>query len=433
MKEFETVDVPIGDVIRGGRLDMYPSLVDKGYFTLRVGAAATRIQAGGHIGIIPINERLTLEVVPRVPLANLARLLEVSRQAPTALVGAFRVYETGGQLYPSLTCVYAAGLRSQLDEIVDRGLLKEYERIEEVTSFPRGHIDMNRTIQRASARGIRHKLAVSSFQRTVDNGVNRCLKYAAWRLWQYATQTGDALPQRQRHRVGVDLNASFHQLQGVTLDLTESFLSDPLVTGQQNLPTLRGYYRPALDLALTIIGRKAVVLERRGSTLRLPSLVVDMSTVFEAYIREVLITASRDNHGAVRVLDGNKRSPEGGLGYLFDDGVGVVATPDVVFRKAAVGHVEHPLLLEIKYKPADAKPDRGDLNQAITYAVSYRCPHVVLVQPRAERSTTQSGIHQLGTIRGIQVSQYIYDLAADLEVEEAKLVGTFQSSGGLTR
>jgi 5-methylcytosine-specific restriction enzyme subunit McrC len=103
VREFETVEVATDLVLRGGRLDMYPMLEGKGYFAVLIGTSAARIQAKGFIGLIPINDRLTLEVVPRVPLVNLSRVLEVSRQAPVMLSNAFRFYEAEGELYPSFT------------------------------------------------------------------------------------------------------------------------------------------------------------------------------------------------------------------------------------------------------------------------------------------------------------------------------------------
>lgn len=421
LPEFTTVEVSPEDILRNGRLDMYASLKRKGYFTVRVGISATRIQAGGHVGVIPINDRLTIEVVPRVPLGNFSRLLEVSQQAPMVVADAIRLYDTEGQLYPSLAGIYATGLREQLEQIVHRGLLKDYQRSEELTSFPRGRVNVGQTMQRAVSRGVSHRASVSYFQRSVDNPPNRCLLAAVWRLSQYVGQTGAALPHQQRRRIQRDLNYCVHQLRGVQTDLAEGFQADGIVTGRRSLPALRMYYRPALDLALTVIGREAVLLERHGDRLRLPSLVVDMSTVFEAYARRTLLEASKSGHWPVVVLDGNKKPPVGGAGELFDSGIKTPATPDIVFQHRQPQAGGYPLLIEVKYKPATDLPDRGDLNQAITYATSYRCDCVVILQPRGERSRLV-GLQHLGTIGTISVYHYVFDLAApDLAEAEQRL------------
>ena len=47
---------------------------------------------------------------------------------------------------------------------------------------------------------------------------------------------------------------------------------DPLVSGALQLPSIRSYYREVLDVALAIIERKGVLLEKAIGDLRLPSL-----------------------------------------------------------------------------------------------------------------------------------------------------------------
>jgi 5-methylcytosine-specific restriction enzyme subunit McrC len=420
VREFESVAVDPDDILVNGRLDIYSSLGGKGYLEVRVGTERTDLRAHGHIGVIPVNDRLVLEVIPRVPIANLAHLLSVSGVSPVVLADAVRSYATEGTIYPSLAAVYATALRQAVDAITTQGLLREYERHEEITSFPRGRVQIGRTIQRAFARGVRHKAAIAYFQRSVDNPSNRCLLYAVWWLSQYVDRVQDELSRGQRNRIRRDLNYAWHALPGVMLDTSESFLDDSMVLGASPLPTLRSYYRPALDLALTIIGRKAVMLEGSEGSLHLPSLVVDMSRVFEAYVRSVLVREARERVWSLAVLDGNLEPPTGGSGYLFEDSTEVKATPDVVLRQRDGSSPAIPLLIEVKYKPAIGLPGRDDLNQAISYGAAFRSPIVVVVQPRAD-GAGNAGLHRLGKASEIEVYQYVMSLAADLQAEEAGL------------
>ena len=425
VREFDSVEVSPDEVLTDGRLTIYDWLEGKGYFSLTVGTRATRLYARGHVGLIPINDHLTLEVVPRVPLGSLSRLLEVSRVAPKAIMNVVRMYDREGTMYPSIAVLYAAALRDRIEAIASQGLLKEYERRHELTSFPRGRIDVRRTMSQA-ARGNTHHVAVSYFQRSVDNPSNRCLLFAVWRLAQYIDRVASSLPERQVRRARRDLTYSMHQLQGVHLDLNEEFLRDGVVTGMSPLPTLRAYYRGALDLALAIIGRQAVLLERRGSEFRLPSLVVDMSAVFEAYARETLARASEVEAWTERVLNGNKWPPIGGSKRLFDDGLPIRATPDIVIEARPRPGEIHRLLIEVKYKPASDQPDRNDLNQAITYGASYKAGRVVLLQPKADGSL-RNGLEVLGRIGGLLVYRYVLDLgAADLSEDEGKFATTMR-------
>lgn len=410
--------MPAEDVLVRGRIDMYPNLEGKGYFVVQVGRSATRLQARGYIGVIPINDRLTLEVAPRVPISSLSRMLEISAVAPVTLVNAFRLYAVGDRMYPSLAAVYAAGLRSAVEVIAQSGFLRDYKRMEETTSFPRGRVDINRTIQQGPARGITHRAAVTRFERSMDVPANRCLLYAAWRLSLYAKQLGPTLRESERRRIQRDLNVVWHLLQGVELDWTERFLSDDWVSGAQGLPSVRAYYRSALDLALVIIGRQALLIEDRGSHVQLPSLVLDMAGMFESYLRNILVAASRDGAWPADVLDGRKAPPEGGRGLLFEPGDRVVTTPDVVLRLRGANQT-YPVIIEVKYKPAHGAPARQDLNQAIAYALAYGSQHVVLAQPRSLDPVSAPGLRTMGVIKDITVSQYVVDLASsDLAGEE---------------
>jgi hypothetical protein len=75
----------------------------------------------------------------------------------------------------------------------------------------------------------------------------------------------------------------------------------------------------------------------------------------------------------------------------------------------------------VKYKPAGDVPSRDDLNQTIAYAASYRCDRVIVAQPRSHDSGPLSGLRILGTIGGLTVYQYVFDLAAsDLPEEEIR-------------
>jgi hypothetical protein len=117
-------------------------------------------------------------------------------------------------------------------------------------------------------------------------------------------------------------------------------------------------------------------------------------------------------------LDGRLGPPGGGRKLLFDQAPSSAATPDIVVRSAG-SLSNYPALLEVKYKPAEGDPDRDAINQAITYAASYRCDHVAVIQPRAS-ATGAAGLKTLGTLGDITFYQYIFDMDADnLTSEEA--------------
>jgi len=119
---------------------------------------------------------------------------------------------------------------------------------------------------------------------------------------------------------------------------------------------------------------------------------------------------------------------------LFDIGsVNTSATPDVVLAAGSRRSPTFRVIVEVKYKPATERPDRDDLNQVITYGTSYRCPHLVIVQPQSPRPVGPTGLRQLGVIDGRTVWQYVYNLGASHLLEaEAKFAVAVEHLGVLT-
>jgi 5-methylcytosine-specific restriction enzyme subunit McrC len=410
VREHQTVDVPLGDLVDpSGRLRINPEVEAKGYFTVQLKKGQVRLSATGYVGLIPLNDRIVIDVRPRAPIGDLGRLLRISEHAPPALA-VDRDYEWDPAWNESLLDLYAYWLVERIEEVTVSGLLRDYMRHEEVTSFPRGRIHTDATQTRLRTRGNHHQAVSSWFERTVDNDPNRCLKYAMWfiagRLAKLKPRTA------KRGRLLQRLSALYARFDGVPLELSLSFLSDPMVTGARQMPSVRSYYRPALDLSVAIIRRHAFGLKATSKDLRLPSIVLDMNKIFEAYLRTVLRRQLAAPRLDAQVLDGNKE----GKKPLFDAPPSEDATPDIVCRDRESGSCS--LIVEIKNIPAQGNPPRDSIEQAITYAAAYRCDRVVLAQPRGYRQEF-SGLRLHGRIGDLAVYQYVFDLnPSHLALEE---------------
>lgn len=420
--EWQHIPVEPSRLLVDGKLNVYASVLKGDYFQLRPQKGGLTLQAGAFIGVIPLNDYVTIEVAPRVPMHNLSRVLRISKQSPQPLERTTRWYEHEPEMYPSLVDLYARALIDQVDEIRLKGLTRDYERRQEATSFPRGRIMMNETVKSLVPRGMSQKVVASWYQRTIDIPVNRCLKYAIWFLARSRRDLVRARAATQSRSIMRGLNRAYRLFDGVELDIGRRFMSDPVVLGIHDLPSVRAYYRSALALSLAVIQQRAVTLDRGSGDLKLPSLLVNMSDVFEDYLRNIVIERATSESWSLSVLNGNHDAPRGGKRRLLHTGVEVKASPDVVVASDANGDQTFPVLVEVKYKPSDRPLDRDDLNQAISYAVSYRAPHVVLAQPRGGGAdVTSAGLHELGTIENVTIHQYVFDLdAEDLAEEEAR-------------
>ncbi|GLK74918.1 hypothetical protein GCM10008171_01710 [Methylopila jiangsuensis] len=153
-----------------------------------------------------------------------------------------------------------------------------------------------------------------------------------------------------------------------------------------------------------ILSNGGVSLQDRGSDILLESFILNFEILFEDYLRRVLQNRRvRD----IVVRDGNNE----GKKPLFDDARQPPAQPDIVLYSPSD---RKKLIAEVKYKD---KPSREDINQAVTYAVSYRTDRAILVHQ--SRPDGPKGLRHIGTTNGISIDAYAFDLAnADFQQEE---------------
>jgi 5-methylcytosine-specific restriction enzyme subunit McrC len=411
--EHGPVEIPLDELIGpSGHLELNPEIESRDYFAVHLSRGALCLRARGYVGQIPLNKRIVVDVRPRVPVSSLSRMMRLSGIQPGVL-SSVRSYATGGEWDDSLLDLYANGLIEHVQRIAQAGFFREYRRREARSSFPRGRIAVHRTIQDLSAHGIEHTAHVSWFERSRDNGPNRCLKYATWTLARrYQKLDGRT---RQARRALKRLNAVYGLLDGVELDHGRTFLDDALVTGVTALPAYREYYRDALNLALAIVRMRAILLDSSDGPVRMPSAVLDMNAVFEGYIRNVLRRHATEEQWPAEILNGNAE----GRRDLYDGQPSPEATPDVVIRAPGGGT---PLVLEVKNVPVDEQPARDSINQAVTYALCYRARTVVLVHPRGSR-LQQPGMTKLGDIGRVAVFRYRFDVGAEGLLEEEERFG----------
>lgn len=396
VEEHEAIEIPLSDLMEGDRLHLYPEVTRKNYFRVYFKDDRLLFQAGGFVGLIPVNPRVAIFVRQRVPVRNLERLIAVAEHAPVSLAPHERSYAVHEESNPSLLDLLARAFLASLSVVEAEGLYREYEQTVEDTSFPRGRILMGQTVHRHAARGVSNRITASWFAQSIDTAPNRCLKYAIWYL--AGRYNSVRLNRAGAKSILYELNRVYHLFNGVELDRSRRFLDDSLVADPGRLPSIRAYYRNTINLASTIIRDQGVTFDGRGDDVLMASFLINMETVFESYLRVVLRRRLESLSPKVKVLDGNKSGSHGGKKLLFDEAPSEIATPDIVIgmttRSATAP--QYPLLIEVKYKKIRGAPERSDINQAISYATSYRAPHVVLAHPRVEGS--KHGLHILGRI-----------------------------------
>jgi 5-methylcytosine-specific restriction enzyme subunit McrC len=385
-----------------------------------------RLQATSFVGVIPLNDRVILRVKPRVPLGNLTRMVIDTGHSVLAL-SAFRDYAGRGTADDWVMDRYADALLDYIDSLLDKGLLRSYERHDDEGHFPHGRVDFTRTIQRFAARGVPNKVAYSWHERTVDTPSNRCIK-AAMAAVQAHLSKARTQPRRGDRAKLARLAGQFLAFEDVAEDPDHRFLEDPQVLGLTPLPDPRSYYHPTLSLSVLILQGTGIALDLGGRDVQMGSLLIDTNDLFENFVRVSLARYAAEHSWTVDVLDGNTE----GKVDLYDIPVELPAPfgtpleaaasrdpgkaqPDVVLRSLDGGY---PLIAEVKNTIAkdSALPTRSHVEQAVTYALRYGLDFTLLIHPWSQGTR---GLLYIGRVRSIDVYDYRLDLSSESTVDEA--------------
>ncbi|QZN84915.1 McrC family protein [Cellulomonas sp. C5510] len=425
--EYAQIDVHPALWFGDGNRTIFNSEIDgKDVLRVNFSGGVLRLQATSFVGVIPINERLVVRVRPRVPMKSLTRMVIETGHGVMAL-SALRDYAGRGPADDWAMERYTDALLDFLDKLLDTGLMRTYERREGEGHFPHGRIEMTRTVQRFAAKGVPNKAAFSWFERTVDTPANRCIKAAMEVVYNHLNgarpnpRKGDMSRLRR-------LAGHFAAFDEVSWDADYRFLGDPQVLGVSPLPDSRSYYRPVLDLSMLIVRGIGIALDIGGSDVQLGSLLVDTNKLFEKFVRMSLAKYARAHGWPVNVLDGNTEgkvalydvpdplpAPLGRqLAAMASRDAGA-AQPDVVLRTAD-GVV--PLIAEIKNTPTsdESLPDRGHVEQAVTYAIRYGLDFALLIHPWSRGS---KGLTYVGRVRSIDVYDYRLDMSSEAGLDQA--------------
>lgn len=396
-----TTDLPISDLIVDGRLDIYPHVEEKGLLFLQFRRNMLTLAAGPYVGLIPLTPTVSVEVRPKLPIGNFARVLDAARGSLSSITGVDRLYMSDNLSSNSVLEFLAANFLGALQPVQENGLLKDYIRISEMTYSPRGRINPSGTMVRAWSRGQKHKVEAQRFEQTSNIPVNRVLKAALRMLLARMKSSG----QNGRQLISA-VNRAYFEMPSSIGDMGPTDFEQAkhtLLSGL--LPASRMYYSRPLEIALLIISNRGISLQERGIDVLLETFIVNFERMFEDYLLRVL--EQQADPTLLRVRSGNAS----GKKPLFDDRKDPPAQPDIVISSIATGN---KLIAEVKYKE---KPTREDYNQAITYAVTYRSNRVILVHQNKAGAAT--GLRHIGTMNGIALDAYAFDLSkADLEGEE---------------
>ncbi|RWB44793.1 MAG: hypothetical protein EOQ46_12825 [Mesorhizobium sp.] len=398
-QEFGVIELGIDRLLVNGEIALDSRIVEKGFLNFSLVKGQVVFRADKHVGLIPLNDRVAIRVRPRAAVANIAHMIVKSGIAPFAIPDFSRGYLPNFEAGPNVERVYCGPLASGLERVVAGGLMKSY--VSQKNPPPwRGRLLVSDTIRRHRARNVRY-MGEFEFKTLSHSGPeNIALKHAAKfaLAWLMANDRKSLLISRMARVIG-----SFD-----TVPDFEGYL--PLLLQQiarsaAQLPSHYSYYRDPLWTAYLILQGKVPDLVGEGF-VTLDSLIVDLSRVFEAYIRRVL--ADRATARNWRIVNGED------LFYpFFSDGDDFRVKPDIVI----VSDGSPVAILDAKYK---LEPKESDRYEVLSFMDALGVQRGGFVSPLRPGD---SSVYLGTTSSGKALSSLRFDLAAqDLEAEADRFV-----------
>lgn len=390
-QERQPTRIPITEVLDAeGRVEVFPEILGKGYVDIDFRRSELVVVAGSHIGQIPLNKRITLDIKPKLEIADFVHVVGRAELDIRFIDFYERWYGAAAKAAPNVFEFLVACLEQELRNLIEKGAHREFVQIAEDTSFPRGRFDFERTIRNNFARGRLDRVWTKRFSLEMDNAYNRLIKYAVWYCLNHLVSIGS-----QRVDLIKSLTETYRLFDAVPLDRSLEYcdyVAKSLQDGR--VPLIREYYRSICHICLTLVSDLAVNLGNVDQKLKLASFVVDMADVFERYLLNVLRTSERVSEVALGILDGNVE----GRRSLFSDSKRYEAKPDIVVVRSG----SPVAVLDAKYK---TKLHEADRYQIISHALSFGATDAVLIVPEGQSQE----LEYVGTIgSGDRIRLFVY-------------------------
>lgn len=303
-----------------------------------------------YVGVVTV-PHLTLTIRPKFPMANVFFLISYSLDP-----SGWRDEDFAFARDDMLVEAVARGFLRAARKAVRRGLLHDYQTVEERLQTVRGRVQMPALVSRHFGRFPPIDVTYDDYTHDIEH--NRVLRAALVRLLRMPLRAPDVVSRLRA------LDAAF---DGVALVEYDHDRVPEIV-----FTRLTEHYRPAVSLARLIL--RSSSLDMRHGNVTSSALLVNMNEVFESFVvtglREVLCLSEREfPHQAkgvtLRLDRARKVRLEPDMSWWRGDQC--VFVGDVKYKRTTVSGINHP-----------------DLYQALAYAVAARVGAAMLVYAHGE-------------------------------------------------
>jgi 5-methylcytosine-specific restriction enzyme subunit McrC len=388
--EFEELQVGVKTLIENGEIKIDPRTSGKGYLAVSLRQGQVVFRADRHVGLIPINDALSVRVRPRATIANLSHMLAKSGVAPVAIPDFSRGYLPRFQVGPAVEKLYYKSLVVGIERVLARGMMKSYVKVQNPPAW-RGRLLASDTIRRHFSRGVHYRHEFEFHSLSVGATENVALKEALQQVRGWMSKHDRKNPDLRRIDKILSELRDVPEWAGKKAALVEEI-------GRRVglLPAHLNYYRDPLWTTFVLLQSKLPDVSEDGS-VSLDSLIVDISKIFEAFVRRVLVDRAHQKGWNIR--DGNLNPSN-----FFTNVGDYVVKPDIVIAKGK----EPIAVLDAKYK---IDPKEGDRYELLSFmdALNVKSGGFILPYRPGERS------RYLGTTAG---GKKMYSLRFDLSVDD---------------
>ncbi|KAF0232091.1 MAG: hypothetical protein FD175_286 [Beijerinckiaceae bacterium] len=399
-EEFSELSVRLSSLMEDGELKIDERIATKGYLMATMSGGQIVFRTTRFVGTIPVTPKLSVKITPRASISNLSYMLVRSGVIPTAVNGFTRGYMPRFVAANNVEKIYGRSLVDGAKVIAKRGFMKSYVRHPNAPPW-RGRFLASETVRRHASKGVRyrHEFDHSILSPTVIENISLKEALKQVRTWYLAND--------KKNVIVKEINALLYDLWSVAdWDGSRADLVSQLARKVRGIPPQLSHYRDPLWSAFLILQSLLPEVVFDGY-VKLDSLIIDVSAVFEAFIRREL--ADRLKSHGYRVEDGNKNPSD-----LFVEGGVYSVHPDIVIRQGD----SVVALLDAKYK---TDPKEQDRYEVLSFMDAMNVSIGGFVCPANGIDTTRF----LGsTAAGKKMFGLRYDLAAvDLNAEAERFSG----------
>lgn len=402
--EHECIDVPVESLIKDGEFVIDERIESKGYLNVSLSQGKLTLRSTRFIGLIPLNKDAAVKIKPKVEIKNLNRMIVLSGNIPSVINQFARGYKPVFTNNENSIPIYYSSLMHSVDEMCRRGVLKRYKQVIPPPKW-RGRPILSRTVNAYAARGIRYDAEFEYKTLTHDVTENKIIKTALISVQQWMRSSKDK-------RIKKDLNSveRLLSLMGDISPVSSPTSTDILTIPRliKNLPVHARHYIEPLWTSYAIL-QDAIPDVVKTGVVSLDSMMIDVSEVFESYLRRVL--EIRLSSSGIKVLDGNDNKNR--FSFFVDNSDNKVKPDIIITRRGEVLGI-----LDAKYKPNVKEQDRYEMLAFMEASgvkkSAFICPKVIPDQKS----------HLLGTtLNGKEMSVIRFDLSSSsMQKEEDKLI-----------